>query len=70
MAHDLVANVTAGVFVRPLFQEDGFDIRFEIRVIKLRPLRVRAPGSLRRNPRNEDVQQDGSGYQETSKDNF
>ena len=57
MTHDLMANVAASVVLRPLFEEDRLDARFEILIIKLRSLRIGAPGSLRRDAGNKHVQQ-------------
>src|SRR5882762_10355018 len=67
VTHYLMANVTAGVVVRPLFQEDRLDARFEKSIIKLRRLRVWARWRLRRNGRSKQPQQDSSRYHATSR---
>src|SRR6266853_4563337 len=67
VTHYLMANVAAGVVVRPLFQEDRFDARFEKPIIKLRRLRVWARWGLRCNGRSKHPQQDSSGYHDTSR---
>ncbi len=60
VTHYLMANIAAGVFVRPLFQEDRLDARFEKLVIKLRFLRVGTAGSLRGGKGSGNGQYDGS----------
>jgi hypothetical protein len=62
-----MANVTAGVIRRPSFQEDRLNAHFEKLIIKLCCLHVGLAGGLRRSKRNKHAQQDGSRYNETSR---
>jgi hypothetical protein len=65
-----MANVAAGVVVRPLFQEDRLDARFEKSIIKLRRLRVWARWGLRRSKGSKHAQQDSSRQHETSRNHL
>jgi hypothetical protein len=66
-----MANVAAGVVVRPLLEEDRFDARLEILIVELRRLRVGAcSGLLRRGMGSEYVQQESSRRHESRRNDF